>query len=92
MMTIKRELLGNVVLMTVGREQGQLCVIIGMSREGYLLLADGRKRTVEKPKRKNVRHVRIIMTDPIALQKAKQEQRPFRNEEIRAAITEAQRG
>ncbi len=90
MMTAKPWQLGSVVLMTAGRERGGYYVLIGTEPNGYALVADGRKRTAEQPKRKNMRHLRLIMNETDALRQAKTEQRPFRNEEIRAAITEAQ--
>ncbi len=91
MMTAKSIELGSVVLMTAGRESGQYFIVVDRS-PGYILAADGRKRTVQHPKRKNIRHVQYIQAKPTVLEAACMENRPFRDEEIRAAITQAQTG
>ncbi len=50
---------GQIVNVLAGREAGSRFVVIGL--DGSLLyLADGRKRTVRKPKRKNPRHVEVL--------------------------------
>lgn len=90
MMTAKSIELGSVVLMTAGRECGQYFIVIDEVAPGYILVADGRKRTVQQPKKKNIRHVQYIQAKPTVLEAAGMEKRPFRDEEIRAAITQAQ--
>lgn len=50
---------GGVVFSLAGHDKGELFVIIGTEGE-YLILADGRYRTVAKPKRKKKKHVRHI--------------------------------
>lgn len=42
-----------------GHDAGRFYVIIGIDRE-YVYLADGRLKTVEKPKKKKVKHVQVI--------------------------------
>ena len=48
---------GSVVLATAGRDAGRLFAVLECS-EKDCLLADGRKRRLDTPKRKNLRHVR----------------------------------
>ena len=50
---------GQVVITVAGRESGNRFVVVGLD-ERYLLLADGRKRRVDRPKRKSPRHVRLL--------------------------------
>jgi len=50
---------GQIVTVSAGRETGSRFMVIGLD-ENFLLLADGRKRTVRKPKRKNPRHVEAL--------------------------------
>lgn len=52
---------GMVVYSTAGKEKGGFYVVTAMEG-GYVLLADGKRRTLEKPKRKNVRHIRLTGT------------------------------
>ena len=49
----------DIVLSINGRESGRPFVVIAVEGE-YLLLADGRGRRVEKPKRKKAKHTQFI--------------------------------
>lgn len=48
---------GMVVRAIAGKEKNGFYVIVRID-EGAVYLADGRHRTLEKPKRKNVKHIR----------------------------------
>ena len=76
---------GQLVKSRQGRDKDQYYLVVG--REGdSLFVADGRKRGITNPKKKNLRHLQKsnrIAADLIA----KAEGRQLRNEEIRAAIT-----
>ena len=48
---------GCVVLATAGKEKGRAMAVVG-SDNRFVLLADGRKRPIERPKRKNPRHIK----------------------------------
>ena len=48
--------IANLVQATAGREQGKYFFVLETDGE-YLLLADGKSRRLEKPKRKKRRHV-----------------------------------
>lgn len=47
---------GQVVISKAGRDKAYFLVIVGFD-EGYVFLCDGRERPLERPKRKNQRHV-----------------------------------
>lgn len=49
----------DIVRAEAGREKGKLFLVLAEDGD-YLLLADGKVRTVEKPKRKKRRHVRFV--------------------------------
>lgn len=49
---------GTLVLSVCGRDNGNIFAVIGTS-DGVVVLADGRKRRLEKPKNKSVKHVKI---------------------------------
>lgn len=49
-----------VALSLAGRDKGRLFAIIGRESENYVLIADGRLRTVQKPKKKKLRHLRVM--------------------------------
>lgn len=46
----------QVVYSKCGRDKGSMFIIIS-AEENYVYLADGRSRTLEKPKRKKVKHI-----------------------------------
>lgn len=53
--------LGSFVEIKCGSYAGSVCVVIGIDRNtrsnGKILIADGKKISVKKPKRKNARHI-----------------------------------
>ena len=52
--------ISDVVLSTAGRDQGKLFYVIGTDPV-FLLLANGKDRTLEKPKRKKRRHIQKVL-------------------------------
>ena len=57
----------DVVISLNGRDEGKRFLVVG-TEEGYSLLADGKGRRVEKPKRKKNKHIVLEdqATGPIA--------------------------
>ncbi len=57
----------DIVRCTRGRDEGRLFLVVDAG-DGYVMLADGKHRRVEAPKRKNPKHVaRIARCDRKAL-------------------------
>ena len=52
--------ISDVVISTAGRDQGQLFYVIGTDGS-YVTLANGKNRTLEKPKRKKCKHVEKVL-------------------------------
>ena len=52
--------IGDVVLSTAGRDQGKLFYVIGTD-PAYLFLANGKDRTLDRPKRKKRRHIQKVL-------------------------------
>ena len=50
----------DVVVATAGRDQGKLFYVLAAEPE-FLLLVNGKDRTLEKPKRKKRRHVKKVL-------------------------------
>ncbi len=50
---------GDVVLSTAGRDRGRLFFVLEAGG-GFVTLADGKVRKLERPKRKNEKHVRKV--------------------------------
>ncbi len=49
--------LGGIVRSRAGRDRGRAFVILKIVDADYVLLADGRLRTIERPKKKKRRHL-----------------------------------
>lgn len=75
-MEIKR---GSLVMATAGREKG-FCYVAAEVSGGFVYIADGRKRKIEKPKRKNIKHI-----SPVGVVVQEQE---LTNKKIRQLINE----
>ena len=77
----------DVVTSLSGRDEGKLFLVIGTENE-YSLLADGKGRKIEKPKRKNNKHLKPEekFDIPIAEKLIKGEK--VTNNEIRRALAQ----
>ena len=53
-------MIADVVVPTAGRETGKLYYVVGLDDE-YLLLANGKDRSLEKPKRKKRKHASKVL-------------------------------
>ena len=53
-------MIADVVEAVAGREQGKLYYVVGTDAE-YLLLANGKDRSLEQPKRKKRKHARKVL-------------------------------
>jgi len=79
-------MLGMFAVSKAGHDQGRMYVIL-KEEEDSVLLADGRLKTVESPKRKKKKHIQLVKTGlkEDLVNKIKNQQ-PINNEEIKAAI------
>ena len=53
-------MISDVVVSTAGRDQGKLFYVIGTDSI-YLMLVNGKDRTLDKPKRKKRKHVQKVL-------------------------------
>jgi len=53
------QLVGRVAVSKAGRDKGRLFIILECADGDRVLIADGRLRKVEKPKRKKLMHLRL---------------------------------
>lgn len=68
-----------------GHDSGKLYVIIRMEAE-YVWLVDGITRTLEKPKKKKIRHIQIIHRFAGPVRTALENKAPLQNEQIKQII------
>lgn len=50
---------GQVVRSVRGRDRGRWYLVVNTSADGFILVADGMRRTLSRPKRKNPRHLMV---------------------------------
>ena len=53
-------IISDVVVSTAGRDQGKLFYVVGTDPV-YLMLANGKDRTLDKPKRKKRKHIQKVL-------------------------------
>ncbi|MFP3156429.1 KOW domain-containing RNA-binding protein [Lachnospiraceae bacterium ZAX-1] len=83
-------MIGKFATSKSGHDKGNIYVIIGEETD-YVYVADGKLKTVDKPKRKNKKHIQIInkVSNEMNGQKSMEglpKNKDFRNEEIKRAI------
>lgn len=76
---------GVVVKSTAGHDAGQYFVVTGI-KDGFVYLADGKLRMLEKPKCKNIKHIRktgyrLDLTGSITNKKLRTQLRALQSEE-----------
>lgn len=54
--------LGSVVLATAGKEKGGLYIVV-KSDQKYVYLADGKRLSAFKPKKKSLKHIKLFELD-----------------------------
>ena len=75
----------NIVRSDAGRDKGKLFVVLSVEGE-YLLLADGKSRKVESPKRKKRRHVLFVAADENRLSDKMKSEEKITNSELRRTL------
>ena len=51
---------GDIVQSKSGHDAKKCFVVIATLNESYVLIADGKSRTLDSPKQKNVKHLKLI--------------------------------
>ena len=75
----------NIVRSDAGRDKGKLFVVLAVEGE-FLLLADGKSRKVENPKRKKRRHVLFVSAEETRLSQKIKNNEKITNSELRKTL------
>ena len=75
----------NIVKSTAGRDKGEFFFVLATEGD-FLLLADGKLRPVERPKRKRRKHVVLRRADGGELSRRIRSNESITNSELRKAI------
>jgi len=76
---------GDLVFATAGREKGDLFLVVDVQDE-CLLLADGKSRKLEAPKRKKCKHVQRVGAELEELTEKLRSSEIITNSELRKAL------
>ncbi|HHV60267.1 MAG TPA: RNA-binding protein [Clostridiaceae bacterium] len=80
--------LGRIVISKAGRDAGKLFVITGIIDEASVYVADGNLRRIEKPKKKNIKHLEFTRGLSRELNKKLINKEKVTNAEIRKYLGE----
>ena len=75
----------DIVRSDAGRDRGKIFIVLAVEGE-YLLLADGKGRRVEAPKRKKRRHVLFVAADESRLVDKIKRSEKITNSELRRTL------
>lgn len=75
----------NIVTSTAGRDKGEVFFVLATEGD-FLLLADGKTRPVERPKRKRRKHAKLYRSDGGSLSGRIRSSEQITNSELRKAI------
>ena len=78
--------LGQLVIPRAGRDKGRVMIVVRIIDSDYVYIADGDLRKVEKPKKKKIKHLKVLnkISKDISLRLAKK--RKLSNEEIKLTL------
>jgi len=51
---------GDIVLALAGRDEEKLFAVVEIINGNYVFIADGKSRKIESPKKKKIRHVKLV--------------------------------
>ncbi|NLI60202.1 MAG: RNA-binding protein [Clostridiales bacterium] len=54
-----KDLIGRIVLSKAGRDKGDIFIVVGQIDQDYVLIANGANRSVDKPKKKKMKHLEL---------------------------------
>jgi len=75
----------DIVISTAGREKGKPFLVYAVT-ESEVLLIDGKYRRIENPKRKNVKHVRLVARPDTRVAAKIKAGEHFTNSEVRKEL------
>ena len=79
---------GRVVISRAGHDKGDAFIVMEVLADGHLILCDGKRRTLEKPKRKKRMHVFVTPARWAELELRRTKKQQLLDSDIRKALTE----
>lgn len=81
-------MLGQLARSTAGRDKGRLMVVIDIIDDEYVYVADGDLRRVENPKKKKIKHLKLLNKRIDFIAEKCSNKRKIYNEEVKKALKE----
>ncbi len=60
-------MVGRFAVSLSGRDKGRVFIIVDTSEENFAQLCDGELRKLEKPKRKKLKHIKLLAYTPVEI-------------------------
>ena len=76
----------SLVISVAGRDKGKMFIITGRIDEDYVYISDGKMRRAEKPKKKKIKHLRLIEEEIEFIARRMSENNKVTNSELRKTI------
>jgi len=84
-----RELsLGQMVLSCAGRDSGRFMIVVKILDENFVYVADGTLRKVDNPKKKKIKHLKVLNKKSDYIADKLLNKRKIYNDEIKRAMEE----
>lgn len=80
--------LGQLVLSCAGRDRGRFMIVVKILDEKFVYVADGTLRKVENPKKKKIKHLKVLNKKSDYIAEKLQSKRKIFNDEIKRALEE----
>ena len=78
--------LGTYVCATCGRDANKCFLVVGMLDEAFVLIADGKSRKIQKPKKKKIKHLLVLGDGEEAINVMLQNNQPVTNKQVYGAL------
>ena len=77
---------GTVALSKRGHDSGTLCIVIDVLGGDYVTIVDGKRRKIQKPKKKKVRHLKRVGNVSALIEEREKGGLPLTDNFIRTAL------
>jgi len=81
-------MLGQLAKSIAGRDKGRFMIIIDIIDENYVYIVDGDLRKVENPKKKKIKHLKLLNKRADIVVEKLARKRKVTNEDIKKALSE----
>ena len=78
--------LGAYVCATCGRDANKCFLVIEILDEAFVRIADGKSRKIQSPKKKKIKHLKVLGDGDASINKMLQSNQPVTNKQVCGAI------